>query len=635
MPVTNRTSGVIEGDRPNLVSRTKSYSESAMERRDFTDAELKKIIDDHAVWLATEGREGTRADLSQGKIEGRSIAGANLARALLVEANLEGSDLQSANLDGADLSRAVLRNASLVHASLREVRFVGARLEGANFVGADLTGADLTDTANLNHAKLGSGKGDEGPAAIMRKTVLGGVTLAGLVLDSFDFSGAYMGGVWLRNTSLRGAKLAGADLQDAHLEGADLVDADLSGVDLSGAHLQGSFLWDASLVGANLTDADLSGADLSGIKSINITYRRAVWMRERLASGSIAGGAPSRLAETRRDDRDRWILNVRADLADADLTRTNLANADLRGVSLKGATLRRANLADADLRGVIGLRLDGNFVRGARFSPVTSSMWSWLSRGARRKQASLLITRHPEETVPSFHRTPIDPWSVLRQLYAGPRLTFLVISLIAFALPYAGRAALWAAIGSVERKVNSVVPGVVDAALQTTRLGAEATIRDVTAEARSLTDEIESRGEKEVSKALREKIRDSEARVKERLELGLQRGKEAIGAAAIAIERRVDSRPVWKVLLRWGESTPWPAILALALIAYNVGIYILVTNVASLRDEEERSGFSPALADYLDLVRIHRLVNLLFFVSTASFMFNLWYMLVSEVSVLR
>lgn len=63
--------------------------------------DLKKILDEHLLWLNGEG--GSRADLS----------GANLSGADLSFANLRGADLSGANLFGANLSNANLSCASM------------------------------------------------------------------------------------------------------------------------------------------------------------------------------------------------------------------------------------------------------------------------------------------------------------------------------------------------------------------------------------------------------------------------------------------------------------------------------------------------------------------------------------------
>jgi uncharacterized protein YjbI with pentapeptide repeats len=79
---------------------------------------LDKILDNHKLWLDTNGNEGKRANL--------------------IEANLTGANLRGANLEGADLRRANLHRADLTRANLS-----GANLEGADLVMANLQGADL------------------------------------------------------------------------------------------------------------------------------------------------------------------------------------------------------------------------------------------------------------------------------------------------------------------------------------------------------------------------------------------------------------------------------------------------------------------------------------------------------------
>ena len=81
-------------------------------------SELKAILEDHKLWIQSDGKQGKRA-------------------------NLRGADLRGADLQGTDLQDADLQDAYLQ----------GANLTGANLTGADLTGADL-EGANLQGAKF-------------------------------------------------------------------------------------------------------------------------------------------------------------------------------------------------------------------------------------------------------------------------------------------------------------------------------------------------------------------------------------------------------------------------------------------------------------------------------------------------
>ena len=105
----------------------------------MTNDDLKKVLDDHALWLRGEG--GARANL-----RGADLEGANLRWADLRWAYLEGANLRGANLRRADLRRADLRRADLRGANLREANLRGADLQGANLQDADLREANLWST---------------------------------------------------------------------------------------------------------------------------------------------------------------------------------------------------------------------------------------------------------------------------------------------------------------------------------------------------------------------------------------------------------------------------------------------------------------------------------------------------------
>ena len=99
--------------------------------------DLKKILDEHLLWLNGEG--GSRANLF-----GANLLGANLFGANLRGANLRCADLRCANLRCADLRCADLRNADLRRADLRNADLCDADLSCADLRGANLSDADLS-----------------------------------------------------------------------------------------------------------------------------------------------------------------------------------------------------------------------------------------------------------------------------------------------------------------------------------------------------------------------------------------------------------------------------------------------------------------------------------------------------------
>ena len=90
--------------------------------------ELDKILDNHKLWLSTNGEQGERANLRSA-----DLSSANLRSANLRYANLRSADLSSANLRSADLSSADLRYADLSSADLRYADLRYANLDFSAF----------------------------------------------------------------------------------------------------------------------------------------------------------------------------------------------------------------------------------------------------------------------------------------------------------------------------------------------------------------------------------------------------------------------------------------------------------------------------------------------------------------------
>ena len=68
--------------------------------------DINQIIEQHALWLDTDGKEGSRANLTRANLYGVNLTRANLTRANLYGANLTCANLTRANLDCANLDGA-------------------------------------------------------------------------------------------------------------------------------------------------------------------------------------------------------------------------------------------------------------------------------------------------------------------------------------------------------------------------------------------------------------------------------------------------------------------------------------------------------------------------------------------------
>jgi hypothetical protein len=101
-------------------------------------SKLKEILDQHKLWIETNGVQGTRAYLYRANLYGANLYGANLYGANLYGANLYGANLGGANLRGANLEYADLTGAILPDISwiipgclvkLNNIKYLGFWLE--------------------------------------------------------------------------------------------------------------------------------------------------------------------------------------------------------------------------------------------------------------------------------------------------------------------------------------------------------------------------------------------------------------------------------------------------------------------------------------------------------------------------
>ncbi|MFV1976741.1 MAG: pentapeptide repeat-containing protein, partial [Candidatus Scalindua sp.] len=72
--------------------------------RKISIADLRKIHEEHKIWLSTVGARGRCADLSEAKLSGIKLSQINLSKA-----NMSGADLSSANLWGLILKGTNLK----------------------------------------------------------------------------------------------------------------------------------------------------------------------------------------------------------------------------------------------------------------------------------------------------------------------------------------------------------------------------------------------------------------------------------------------------------------------------------------------------------------------------------------------
>ena len=114
----------------------------------ITEEELKTILEQHNLWLDSDGEKGKRANLTDMDLSYMDLSIMNLTRVDFTNANLSHANLRCANL-----YRAILRRADLSGANLSYTDLIDADLTDADLTGVDLSGANLT-CANLTRANL-------------------------------------------------------------------------------------------------------------------------------------------------------------------------------------------------------------------------------------------------------------------------------------------------------------------------------------------------------------------------------------------------------------------------------------------------------------------------------------------------
>ncbi|MCP4009166.1 MAG: pentapeptide repeat-containing protein [Proteobacteria bacterium] len=95
------------------------------------------------VGLEAPGVDWRDSSMTQMRLDGANLQGANLSGSILQLANLKGANLMLANLTGAHLHAVNLQDSNLTMANLSSANLLDADLSGANLLGANLQKAIL------------------------------------------------------------------------------------------------------------------------------------------------------------------------------------------------------------------------------------------------------------------------------------------------------------------------------------------------------------------------------------------------------------------------------------------------------------------------------------------------------------
>jgi len=214
---------------------------------------LDKILDEHALWIMTQGKKGKLA-----RLEGWNLNGLDLESVDLPFAKLQSASLKNCNLPGANFS----------HADLSKVNFHGAILNGSDFQSAKLSKANLAYTeceeSNFTDSISENVNFEEAEIeeAIFEGANLSGANFKNAALSFSDMTNANLvkanfEGANLHRTSFEGANLSGANFKNANLSFSDMSDAELENANFEGANLEGTEIFDSDIISSKSQDEGL------------------------------------------------------------------------------------------------------------------------------------------------------------------------------------------------------------------------------------------------------------------------------------------------------------------------------------------------------------------------------------------
>ncbi len=177
---------------------------------------IHDIIDSHANWVKSGGKDGEQMDISNMDLRGIiNLRDFPITAIRSIGASFVGLDLSGAKMQYSSFDKSDFRDCNLTSADLRGSKFIGSKFNRADFTGALMTalkfkkpdGSDRLERVNLSSADLRH--------ATFKDTDLQHAVFMGANLSHTDFSGA----------DVRNADFTGAKLEDAKFTGANIEDA--------------------------------------------------------------------------------------------------------------------------------------------------------------------------------------------------------------------------------------------------------------------------------------------------------------------------------------------------------------------------------------------------------------------------
>lgn len=288
------------------------------------------------------------------------------------------------------------------------------------------------------------------------------------------------------------------------------------------------------LEGANLSKANLSNANLSNAKLNGVDFSYA-----NLNGANLAGAyhdSPNVILMGANIDLQEKVDFSHANLASANLTNVNLPYSDFSVANLTVANLKQANLSASNfwVSQLERANLEQSNLSKSNLENANISEANLCAAnliGVKDVLFNDNLVRGLQ-----IHYNSNDPWSTLRRTYSGSRLFFNLLFLIAFLIPYIFKLIFWVSVNYAQAYSETLV---------------HKRVTDLGLDAESLTNYALCFAEK------------CEPMFAWQVILGVDKGR-----------------------LDWG--------LAATLIFYNLMKAALTWFISPMRDEEERTGYTPS-----------------------------------------
>lgn len=338
----------------------------------------------------------------------------------------------AASIAGVQVREPRLRQVSLAGRILNGASFVGVEFDRVDFMGADLTGVNLD---RRRSGRFGpEAPAPSSPSVLRDAASLAGVHFGGWRFNSGELGGRVLDGARFEGATLAPAMFVGSSLTGASFVGALGFNATL--LRNAGSGALPAALWNVDLTGQSLVGADLRGLDLTGatlaLRGVNV-YEGTVLARAKVTDAARMGQAELlALLSSANGTRFAGMELKGAQLRDADLRSARLAGVSLAGgvvdnsllargavldgidlsgssgvttrwlsqaagntglVQLRGARLERLELADADLRGFVldGASFAGTVIGELRVDERTSLVGADFSSARRPAGTGLTL----------------------------------------------------------------------------------------------------------------------------------------------------------------------------------------------------------------------------------------------------